>query len=97
MRGIESENWVHQLVRRIDQGERVEDRVVELKADWIEARKAVRRLAAHANAAFGESVLWVIGLDERIGVRPVNPPIWRSGSHRCRRSSTALLPRCRTK
>ena len=39
--------------------------VVELKAAFIRADQAARRLAGHANAARGESILWLIGVDER--------------------------------
>jgi len=49
-------------------GTRVEDGLVELKADWPNPQSAARRLAAHANAAGGEEVLWVVGLDEDSGL-----------------------------
>ena len=42
-----------------------EDARVELKADWIDESKMARRLAGHANAANGEHVLWLFGVDEK--------------------------------
>lgn len=41
---------------------------IELKRDWPPAERAARRLAGHANAARGDSILWLIGVDEKIGV-----------------------------
>ncbi len=41
---------------------------MEVKADWIEPIKAARRLAGHANAAGVDEILWIIGLDEAVGV-----------------------------
>jgi hypothetical protein len=39
---------------------------VELKAEWPnDPEKAARRLAGHANAALGERILWLIGVDEK--------------------------------
>jgi hypothetical protein len=47
----------------------VEDSLVELKATWPDDHwKAARRIAGHANAAGGNAVLWLIGLDEKRGV-----------------------------
>jgi hypothetical protein len=40
-----------------------EDDLVEFKRVWIEPHKAVRRIAAQANAARGEDFLWLIGID----------------------------------
>jgi len=45
-------------------GGRVEDDLVECKADWIEPAKAARRLAEQANAARGDDIVWIVGLDE---------------------------------
>jgi hypothetical protein len=49
-------------------GGAVEDGLVELKADWPDPQSAARKLAAHANSARGEDVLWVVGLDESSGL-----------------------------
>lgn len=56
----------------IKSGARCEDSLVELKAVWPPPDKAARRLAGHANAARGEGILWIIGLDEDRGVCPLN-------------------------
>jgi hypothetical protein len=53
-------------------GTRVEDALIELKANWPVPQKAARRIAGHANAARGEDILWIIGLDEATGVSPVD-------------------------
>jgi hypothetical protein len=62
----------------------IEDDRVELKADWPDAEKAARRVAGHANASGGGSVLWIIGLDEQRGARN-NLPAWTRSfcSRRC--------------
>lgn len=68
------------IVEAVIAGRQVEDDRIELKALWPSANHDVaRRIAGHANAAGGESILWVIGLDERrrrigstSGVEPAN-------------------------
>ncbi|MCM6772422.1 hypothetical protein NDR87_00935 [Nocardia sp. CDC159] len=46
-------------------GGTVEDDLVEAKAIWPQdPQKAARRIAGMANAAGGQSILWIIGLDE---------------------------------
>jgi len=56
----------------VKKGQPNEDFLVELKRDWIEKGKAARRIAGHANAARGENILWLIGVDEKQGVIGVN-------------------------
>jgi hypothetical protein len=73
MRPEQIETWVLRLVDTVARGDRIEDSRVELKADWPDPIKAARRIAAHANASGGETVLWVIGLDEAKGVVPITP------------------------
>ena len=68
MKSSEIEYWAHQVMDRVDAGHAVEDGRVELKREWIQAEKAARQIAAHANAARGESILWLIGVDEKEGV-----------------------------
>src|SRR4051812_38746295 len=70
MRSSDLEAWVLLTYRTLLAGGRLEDSRIELKATWPEAEKAARRLAGHLNAARGESVLWVIGLDETKGIVP---------------------------
>lgn len=67
MRNDQIEAWVLRLVDDAHGGRTVEDARVELKRAWPEPRKAARRIAGHANAARGESILWVIGIDEGSG------------------------------
>lgn len=71
MKSQQLEAWVLSIVDQVKAGNLVEDSRVELKSEWPDAQKAARRLAAHANAARGESVLWVVGLDEKRGVVPL--------------------------
>jgi hypothetical protein len=66
MRNIQIEAKVLKIVDQIRQGKPVEDAAVELKAEWpADISKASRRLAGHANAARGEEILWIIGIDEK--------------------------------
>jgi hypothetical protein len=67
MTNAQVEAWVLAIADAVAEGRRVEDARVELKAEWPEPRKAARRLAGHANAARGDPILWVVGLDERSG------------------------------
>jgi len=46
-------------------GKPVEDSFVELKSELPEEAKAARVLAGSANAAGGESVIWLVGIDEK--------------------------------
>jgi hypothetical protein len=68
MRKIEIENWALKIVEQVKKKQPHEDSQVELKAAWIEEKRAARRIAGHANAARGESILWVIGVDEERGL-----------------------------
>jgi hypothetical protein len=67
MRNHEIESWALSVIDRVTKGQAVEDSRVELKLEWPEAKRAARRLAGHANAARGEAILWVIGIDEKTG------------------------------
>jgi hypothetical protein len=67
MRKHQLELWARDIVERVGRGEQHEDADAELKADWIESRAAARRLAAHANAARGEPIRWLIGVDQNRG------------------------------
>ena len=72
MTNAQIEAWVREIVERVGRKAPVEDSRVELKADWIDASKAARQLAGHANAATGEPILWLIGVDESKGVTGVS-------------------------
>lgn len=65
---LQLEARVLSIFDAVKAGSRIEDGLVELKADWPEPANTARRLAAHANAARGEPVLWIIGLDETRGL-----------------------------
>jgi hypothetical protein len=71
MRPIEVEAWALRVAEQVARGEHSEDSRVELKAKWPDAKSAARRIAAHANAARGAEILWIIGLDEKSG--PCDP------------------------
>ncbi len=68
-------------------GQPVEDSRVELKAIWLDAEKAAPRLAGHANASRGESILWLIGVDERkgsvVGVDATEKGNWYKAVEKC--------------
>jgi hypothetical protein len=69
VRNSEIERWTLEIIRRVENLQPVEDSRVELKRQWpTDHSRAARRLAGHANAARGEHVLWVIGIDEQAGV-----------------------------
>lgn len=69
MRKPELELRVLDILERVAKGHPIEDDTVELKAEWPQHHlKAARRIAAHANAARGEPILWLIGVDEKQGV-----------------------------
>jgi len=65
MRQIEIEGWVLEVANNIKQGRPVEDARVEIKSAWPEPKQAARRIAGHANAAHGEPILWIIGIDDK--------------------------------
>lgn len=65
MRRVEVEHWTITVADRVKAGKPLEDSRVELKTEWPEAVDAARRIAGHANAAHGDPILWIIGLDEK--------------------------------
>jgi hypothetical protein len=69
------EMWAVQLIDRAVAKHRVEDSRVELKSQWPEACDAARRIAGHANAARGEPILWLIGVDEGSGTATGADPL----------------------
>ncbi len=69
MRQRDIEVWALGIIRRVEMEQPHEDSRVELKAVWPEdSAKAARQVAGHANAARGEPILWLIGVDEKKGV-----------------------------
>lgn len=59
---------VIEIIDLIRNGGKLEDSLVELKSEWIAPDKAARQIAGLANAARGEDVLWIVGVDEKLGV-----------------------------
>jgi hypothetical protein len=68
MRPDQVEAWTLDIIEAVTGSRWAEDSRVELKSGWLPPEKAARRLAAHANAARGQPILWLVGLDERTGV-----------------------------
>ena len=66
MRPTQVEAWALSVVDNVLKGHPIEDSRVEAKANWpMDSNQAARRIAGHANAAAGEPILWLIGVDER--------------------------------
>lgn len=80
MRLSEIENWTLKIVDQVKNRQPIEDSRVELKAKWINPVDAARRIGGHANAARGESILWLIGVDEKankiVGAQPQELTAW---------------------
>jgi hypothetical protein len=71
MRLHEIESWALRIIEQVRLRQPIEDTRVELKAKWPDdPKKAARWIAGHANAARGEPILWLIGVDERKGEIP---------------------------
>jgi hypothetical protein len=65
VRSQQVEARVLQLVDRVLSGGRIEDDRVECKGAWpTDHRKAARQIGGLANAAAGEPIMWIVGLDE---------------------------------
>jgi hypothetical protein len=65
MKPSQIENWTLLIAERVKRGEPLEDSRVEIKARWIpDPNAAARRIGGHVNAAGGEPILWIIGIDE---------------------------------
>ena len=71
MNARQIESWALRIIDCVENGQPNEDFLVELKRDWVDPYKAARRIAGHANAASGENILWLIGVDEIEGVKGV--------------------------
>lgn len=67
MRLVEIEMWANRVLNSIDKSGLAEDHRVELKREWIRSNDAARRIAAHANSAPDDTILWLIGIDEKTG------------------------------
>jgi hypothetical protein len=68
MRRREIDAWALRVIEQVENKQNNEDTLVELKTEWpSDPNRAARRLGGHANAARGEPVLWLIGVDEKAG------------------------------
>lgn len=73
MTRLEIEGWTLRTIEGIAAGAPHEDSRIECKSEWLDnTKKAARQLGAHANAAGGEPILWIIGLDRTRGVLGAN-------------------------
>lgn len=71
---LQIEAWARNIISQIENGRPYEDSRVELKREWPDDPvKAARQIAAHANAARGASILWLVGIDQRAGVVGATP------------------------
>ena len=73
MRPFEIESWVLRVIDQVTRNSHSEDSLVELKSTWPKPATAARQIAAHANAARGAPILWIIGVDEITGVLGADP------------------------
>lgn len=92
MRAHEIEDWTLKVIEQVKSGQPNEDYRVELKRQWPDAQKAARRIAGHANAAYGEPILWLIGVDEEKGVVGVNNEELTNWSAQMRAEFDGLAP-----
>lgn len=65
MKPLEVKSWALTVVERVRSFQPTEDSRVECKASWLDVKNIARQLAGHANAAKGEPILWLIGVDEK--------------------------------
>lgn len=73
MRPSEIENWALNIIDQVTAGQSVEDSRVELKSELLDDHdKAARRIAGHANAARGEHILWLLGVNEDGSVQDIS-------------------------
>jgi hypothetical protein len=61
------EERVIEVCDRIKSQQKIEDSMIELKASFVDPKKAAGILAGQANALHGERALWIIGVDENAG------------------------------
>lgn len=70
MKGQDIIDWASNVIARMLSGQPTEDSRVELKAAWPDVKQAARRLTGHANASYGGSILWLIGVDQKAKTVP---------------------------
>jgi len=92
MRAHEIEDWTLRVIKQVESGQPNEDYRVELKAQWPNVKKTARQLAGHANAAHGEPILWLIGVDEEKGIVGINNEELANWSAQVRAEFDGLAP-----
>lgn len=75
-----------EVIERVGRKQKNEDTRLEIKSQWPDvdspekAQKTAKQLAGHANAAGGEHIVWLIGVDEKAGAicgaSPFEPIDW---------------------
>lgn len=88
MTNAQLEERVFRILDNVRSKRPVEDDLVECKTKWVEqGHKSARHIAASANAARGEDVLWVIGVDESnntvVGADDTELSNWMSSAASC--------------
>jgi hypothetical protein len=80
MKPAEIERWALTVLDLLKGGQSIEDSRVELKRNFGDPDSIARRIAGHANAARGDHLLWLFGVDEKthtiIGVNGRNFADW---------------------
>lgn len=95
MKNSQIERWALEIIDRVEAHQPIEDSRVELKAQWPnEPAKAARRVAGHANAARGEHILWLIGVDEESGVSGADHQEMADWFAGVSKQFDGLAPRC---
>jgi hypothetical protein len=68
MNSREIEIWALRVIKQAQANQPSEDKLSELKREWpTDYNKAARCIAGRANAAGGEPIRWLIGVDENSG------------------------------
>ena len=73
------ERWAISVLTARATGARPEDSLIEFKRELPSPEKAARRIAGLCNAARGEDVLWIVGVDEQrgaVGLTSFDLSIW---------------------
>ena len=65
MSPFEVNSWALSILQQVRSRQPTEDTRVECKALWLDVKSVARQLAGMANAAKGEPILWLIGVDEK--------------------------------
>jgi hypothetical protein len=96
MTALQIEAWALRIIERVETQQNVEDMLVELKREWPDdTNRAARRLGGHANAARGEPILWLVGVDEKAG-KVVGAPLSEFANRypAVEREFDGIAPRC---